>query len=136
MSRPDDGPGAATWLLAFASMALPWAGAALALAGIWLLVSQGPGGGWLLAAGAAMLLANVLADRAWSSARSTDEPDLNQRHAQLVGRSAVVAEPIVRGRGKVRVDDTLWPAEGPDLPSGTPVRIAGARGGVLVVAPA
>lgn len=115
-------------------MALPWVGAALALAGIWLLVGQRLGGGWLLAAGMALLVANFVVDRAWSSALTSDEPDLNQRHAQLVGRSAVVAEAIVRGRGKVQIDDTLWPAEGPDLPSGTPVRIGGAKNGVLVVA--
>jgi membrane protein implicated in regulation of membrane protease activity len=133
--RPDEGLGALAWLLAFISMVLPWAGAALGLVGIWRIARQEPGGWSYLAAGAALVVADILIDLVWArpSVLTTDEPDLNRRPAQLVGRVVVVEEAIAHGRGKVRVDDTLWPVEGPDAPVGARVRVAAARGAVLVV---
>jgi len=67
---------------------------------------------------------------------TSDQPDLNVRGAQYVGRTLVIEEPIVGGRGKVRVGDTLWPAAGPDAPAGAQVKVVGADGTVLRVAPA
>jgi inner membrane protein len=63
----------------------------------------------------------------------SDQPDLNRRAAQLVGRVLLVAEAIEAGRGKVRAGDTLWPAEGPDAPVGAEVRVIAAKATVLVV---
>jgi membrane protein implicated in regulation of membrane protease activity len=63
----------------------------------------------------------------------SDLPDLNVRGQQYVGRSLVVEQAIENGRGKVRVGDTLWSAEGPDAPAGTRVTVTGSRGTVLVV---
>ena len=59
-----------------------------------------------------------LIDFVWAhpTVSKTDQPDLNRPAVQLVGRVLVVVEPIEGGRGKVRVGDTLWPAEGPDSP--------------------
>ena len=62
-----------------------------------------------------------------------DVPDLNVRGQQYIGRLLVVEEAIECGRGKVRVGDTLWFAEGPDAPAGTSVTVTGARGTALVV---
>ena len=45
----------------------------------------------------------------------SDQPNLNVRGQQYVGRSVVVEQAIENGRGKVRVGDTLWSAEGPDV---------------------
>lgn len=67
---------------------------------------------------------------------ASDLPDLNDRGQQYVGRSVLVEVPIENGRGKVRVGDTVWSAEGPDAPAGAHVRVTGARGIVLVVGPA
>jgi membrane protein implicated in regulation of membrane protease activity len=53
-----------------------------------------------------------------------------------VGRSLVVEQAIENGRGKVRVGDTLWSAEGPDTPAGASVTVTGTKGTVLVVRPA
>jgi membrane protein implicated in regulation of membrane protease activity len=36
----------------------------------------------------------------------TDQPLLNQRGAQLIGRIATLTEPIVDGRGRVKIGDT------------------------------
>ena len=63
----------------------------------------------------------------------SDLPDLNVRGQQYIGRSLVVEQAIQNGRGKVRVGDTLWPVEGPDVPVGERVTVTGAKGTVLVV---
>lgn len=63
----------------------------------------------------------------------TDEPLLNQRGASLVGRTAVLAEPIREGRGRIRLDDTFWVVSGPDLPIGARVRVASSNGRDLTV---
>ncbi|PDQ22315.1 hypothetical protein CN311_04505 [Mesorhizobium sanjuanii] len=55
-----------------------------------------------------------------------DQPLLNRRGAQMVGRMATLAEPIKNGRGRIRLGDTLWRVSGPDLPAGTQVRVTGA----------
>jgi membrane protein implicated in regulation of membrane protease activity len=67
---------------------------------------------------------------------STDEPDLNSRAAQYIGREVLVEEAIAGGRGKVRVGDTLWSAQGPDAPKGARVKVTGTSGTVLIVEPA
>jgi membrane protein implicated in regulation of membrane protease activity len=64
---------------------------------------------------------------------SSDEPELNLRAAQYVGRVVTVEEPIAGGRGKVRVGDTVWSAQGSDAPQGTRVKVTGTRGTVLLV---
>jgi membrane protein implicated in regulation of membrane protease activity len=67
------------------------------------------------------------------SAPASEQPFLNQRAAALVGRNTVLAEPIVNGDGRIRIDDTTWRVTGTDMPSGTRVRIAGVDGPVLTV---
>lgn len=66
----------------------------------------------------------------------TDQPLLNQRELQLVGRTASLEEPIIEGRGRIRLGDTLWRVSGPDLPAGARVRVVAATNGELTVEPA
>ena len=66
-------------------------------------------------------------------ASQTDLPNLNVRADQYVGRSLIVEQAIQNGRGKVRVGDSLWTAEGPDVPAGSRVTVKEAKGTVLVV---
>jgi inner membrane protein len=68
-----------------------------------------------------------------AGAAQSDLPDLNIRANQYVGRSLIVEQAIQNGRGKVRVGDTLWTAEGPDSPAGARVTVKEAKGNVLVV---
>ena len=63
----------------------------------------------------------------------TDEPLLNLRAQQLVGRTAALDEPIREGRGRIRLGDTIWMVTGPDLPAGTRVRVVSAKGSELMV---
>ncbi len=64
---------------------------------------------------------------------ATDEPFLNQRSAGLVGRTAVLHEPIAEGRGRIRLDDTYWSVIGPDLAAGARVKVVASDGRQLTV---
>jgi len=68
-----------------------------------------------------------------SGSEDTDEPLLNQRERQLVGRTATLEEPIREGHGRIRLGDTLWRVTGPELPAGAQVRVTDAAGGRLTV---
>ena len=68
-----------------------------------------------------------------SSSEATDEPLLNRRAESLVGRTAVLEKPIAEGRGRIRLDDTIWIIEGPDLPAGPRVRVVSTHGRNLTV---
>jgi hypothetical protein len=61
----------------------------------------------------------------------TDHPDLNRRGARYVGRNFVLDEALVGGRGRMKVDDTTWRVEGPDLPAGASVRVTEVNGATL-----
>jgi membrane protein implicated in regulation of membrane protease activity len=63
----------------------------------------------------------------------SDEPDLNARAVQYVGRVVTVEQAIADGRGKVRVGDTVWNAQGSDAPQSARVRITGTNGTCLLV---
>jgi len=52
-----------------------------------------------------------------------DQPFLNLRGAELVGRTFYVSEAIVNGLGRINVDDTSWRVEGPDCSVGTQVKV-------------
>jgi inner membrane protein len=61
---------------------------------------------------------------------ATDQPTLNQRGQQYVGRVFTLVEP-----GKVRVEDTVWKVRGVERPVGASVRVTGVDGATLVVEP-
>ncbi len=63
----------------------------------------------------------------------TDEPLLNKRSEQMIGRTATLSEPIAEGYGRIRLGDTLWRVKGPDLPIGARVKVAAVQGNELVV---
>ncbi|NRP69792.1 Inner membrane protein YbbJ [Ensifer psoraleae] len=79
------------------------------------------------------VFAVLIGRRFVSSSVESDEPLLNKRGESLVGRTAVLEQPIAEGRGRVRLDDTTWSVEGPDLPVGTRVRIVASSGRNLTV---
>jgi len=56
---------------------------------------------------------------------------LNRRAETYVGRTFTLERPIVDGRGRLKVDDTVWQVEGPDLPIGA---CADNRGGEYAAA--
>ena len=63
----------------------------------------------------------------------SDQPLLNRRGHQYVGRDFTLEEPIVNGQGKIRVDDSTWKISGSDCDSGATVTVTGVDGVVLRV---
>lgn len=93
---------------------------------------------WQLVVFALISVATVFWVRGYARSKDaeSDLPDLNVRGAQYVGRLVVVEDAIADGRGRVRVGDTLWPAQGADAAKGARVKVTGVNGTVLVVEPA
>lgn len=139
--------GAWTWvavgaLLLIGEIVIPgtfllWLGlAAFATGAIFLLVPAA----WPIQIGvfAALAVASVVgwfrfARRHGDTA--SEQPDLNRRIETIVGREFVLEAPMVAGRGRVRIADTVWAATGPDCPSGVKVRVTRVDGATLVVEP-
>jgi membrane protein implicated in regulation of membrane protease activity len=90
---------------------------------------------WQLITFAIISCISVFLARRYASPEVTasDEPDLNARALQYVGRVVMVEEAIADGRGKVRVGDTVWNALGSDAPQGARVKITGTNGNCLLV---
>ena len=65
--------------------------------------------------------------------RETDEPLLNRRTDQIIGKRVVLEEPVRDGKGRIRVDDTIWRIKGPDLPEGTEVKVVAFDNGVFTI---
>jgi membrane protein implicated in regulation of membrane protease activity len=63
----------------------------------------------------------------------TDQPQLNRRGEQYVGRTFTLEEPIVNGQGKIKVDDSIWKITGDDCPEGSTVQVTGVNGVILEV---
>lgn len=66
----------------------------------------------------------------------TDQPLLNRRQEQLVGKHLNLESAIVNGDGRVKIGDAFWPVQGPDMPQGALVRVIAVDAGVLRVLPA
>ena len=112
-----------------------WLGIAAAAVGMILLVFPGiPIETQLVLFSIASIVA-VLAWRKYRESRplKTDQPNLNRRGQQYIGRTFSLDEPIVNGVGKVIVDDSTWKIKGPDMPAGTHIRVTGVDGTVFTV---
>ena len=76
-------------------------------------------------------LAYVYLARPWYSKtnlQNSDQPNLNQRIYAFVGKSFVLAEPIVNGQGKLDIEGTRWDVLGPNLAKGATVRVTAVEG--------
>lgn len=68
--------------------------------------------------------------------RDTDEPLLNDRAAQLIGRKFLLEQDLENGQGRVRLGDTLWKAEAESsLSAGTSVEVYGSEGMTIKIRP-
>lgn len=64
---------------------------------------------------------------------TSDQPTLNRRSEQYIGRIFTLETDIVNGRGKVKVGDTLWRVLGDDMAVGTKVKVTSVDGVLLHV---
>ena len=62
-----------------------------------------------------------------------DAAPLNQRNLLMIGAQGVVCLEIVNGQGKVRLGDSVWLADGPNLPEGAPVIVKSVQGTRITV---
>lgn len=65
--------------------------------------------------------------------KTTDQPNLNKRQNQYIGRSFVLLTAIEAGEGKVKVDDSQWSVRGEDAKKGSKVKVVGVDGMTLLV---
>jgi inner membrane protein len=119
---------------------LIWIGAAaIVLGALSLALWDAAFWGWhvqLLLFAVLSVLFAVIGRRIYNGKRvRSDEPMLNRRGESLIGRTATLSEPILEGRGRIRLDDTMWSVMGPDLPEGSRVRVVAASGRDLTVEP-
>lgn len=116
--------------------ALIWLGLAAGVVGLALLALpdlswQAQFGGFAVVAIAAVLGSRLVPTR---PLEETDQPALNRRSQQYLGRTLRLETAIVNGRGRAYVGDSLWSVAGPeDLPAGAAVRVIGAEGATLLV---
>ena len=68
--------------------------------------------------------------------QQSDQPLLNRRAEQFVGKVYVLESAISNGTGRIKLGDALWTVTGPELPTGARVRVTAAESMVLTVVPA
>lgn len=114
---------------------LLWMGVAAAAVGVMTFII--PGMIWtfqfLLFAVTSVLTALYWWRRQRTVNRPSDQPGLNMRGQELIGRVFTVQNEIVDGRGKIKVGDSVWLVNGPDAPVGSQVRVIGQDGAILRV---
>ena len=64
---------------------------------------------------------------------ASDQPHLSQRNEQYLNQTVVVCEAIENGVGKVKVNDSIWKAQGPDAPVGQKVVVKRVEGSLFHV---
>jgi inner membrane protein len=84
-----------------------------------------------LLAFAGFSLVYVYLARPWYSKgtlQNSDQTNLNQRIYAFVGKTFVLAEPIINGQGKLDIEGTRWEVLGPNLAKGATVRVTAVEG--------
>ena len=114
---------------------LLWTGIAAAIVGVLVYLFPGLEWAWqfLLFGCLSILTAVFWWQKQKAAAKPSDQPGLNQRGSEFVGRTFTLHEAIVAGRGKIKAGDPLWLVIGNDLPAGSLVRVIGLEGVLLRV---
>ena len=114
---------------------LLWIG--LAAAGVGVVTFAFPGLPWalqfILFGVLSVLTAVLWWRRQRSAAKPSEQPGLNSRGSELLGRRFDLHEAIHDGRGTNKPGDSLWLVAGPELPAGSTVKVIGQDGVVLKV---
>ena len=109
-----------------------------ATAGLVLLVASDASLEFQLAVFAVVSVVSAVALRPYLKRlqNKTAEPSLNARGEALVGQVFVLDQPILAGRGRIKLGDGSWIVTGPDMVAGAKVRVAAVHGTELKVEPA
>lgn len=124
--------------IAIPGIFLLWFGLSAIIIGVLTLMFQGAGfWPWevqvILFLGLAIASA-YLGRRMFVNNSESDQPLLNQRGAQLIGRTTLLDEPIEQGFGRAQLDGVQWRVSGADMPAGTRIKVTSHnQGGTLLV---
>lgn len=112
-----------------------WMGVAAGIVGLAMLAWPGLGWEYQLLIFALCSVVSIVSWRFYLVRHpiKTDQPGLNRRGEQYVDRLFTLQDPIVNGRGRIKVDDSTWKIGGIDCAQGTKVRVVGVDGVVLLV---
>ena len=112
-----------------------WLAAAAALTGlaVWVFPDLSWESAFLLFA-VLSVIAAILGRKYWRPSEvESEDPTLNKRGAQYIGHVFQLESDIANGTGRMKVGDTTWRVEGPDLSAGVRVRVESVNGAALVV---
>ena len=134
------------WVLAALLMAVEvfapttlflWTGISAGAVGLVVLVAEDIGWEYQVLLFAVLSVVSVVAWRRYARLHPvrSEDPWLNRRAEQYIGRQFTLEEPIVNGEGMVKVDDTTWKIAGENLEAGSRVRVVGVDGVILKVEP-
>lgn len=125
--------------LAIAEMVIPgvfliWLGGAALITGLATMAFDLPNSAQLAVA-AVTAIGSVYAGRRFIKDNPivSDDPNLNDRTARLIGHVVTVTQAFENGQGRVKVGDSEWIANGPDLALGAKAKVVGGSGGALEV---
>lgn len=127
-------------VICFAEMLLPgafllWVGLAAMATGLFLLALPNALGieGLLLLFAALALVFSFVGRAVYGSITKTTKPEfLGQRAQSLVDRSFLLETAIVNGEGRIKVQDSVWNVQGPDMAAGERVKVIAVENGVSV----
>lgn len=114
-----------------------WMGIGAGLTGLVLMLIPGLSWETQFIVFAILSIVSITAARLWLRRNPirSDQPLLNLRGSELVGKVFVVESPIINGSGRVRVGESNWKVEGPDCEAGASVRVVAADAAILKVEP-
>ena len=112
-----------------------WLAIAAAITGLVLLLFPGLDWQYQLMLFSGLSVISIAAFRRYqrSNPVATDQPTLNRRGEQYIGRSFTLEQPISNNIGVIRVDDSTWRISGTDLPAGATIKVVAADGVILKV---
>ena len=80
------------------------------------------------------VVSTIVGRKVWRPSKvETEDPTLNRRADQYIGKTFTLDTALENGRGRLHVGDSSWLAKGPDLPAGAKVRVTAVDGSVLEV---
>jgi membrane protein implicated in regulation of membrane protease activity len=112
-----------------------WMAVAAGIVGATLFISPGMSWKIQLVIFSILSVASIVVFRRYQAAHpaKTDQPELNRRSRQYIGRTFTLQQPIVNGVGVLHVDDTMWRTVGEDMPSGQNITVVDVDGVLLKV---
>jgi hypothetical protein len=105
---------------------LLWAGTAAGLTAIVLWFAPDTSWQWQIVIFSTASIASAICwwQHQKNHAKTVDQPLLNQRSAQYIGRFFTLTDAIENGRGRIRVDDSFWDVVcDENLPANTHIKV-------------